>query len=200
MLDGCHLPASTTSRMLIHRTLVMAAGALAAASVVVACGSSSPTGSSSTAGSSRPPAQAGRSALGFARCMRSHRVSNFPDPASGGGGFSLNVPGINPASPVVKAAETACQHLLPVKRPSSQAPTAQAYIRLLHWTRCMRAHGIPGMPDPKPDPVPAPNSPGSRGIGTLMGDGGYWVGIPSTTNAHSPAFTRLSARCGESTG
>jgi hypothetical protein len=33
-----------------------------------------------------------------------------------------------------------------------------------------------------------------------MGDGGYWVGIPISVNAHSPAFMRLSTRCGESPG
>jgi hypothetical protein len=33
-----------------------------------------------------------------------------------------------------------------------------------------------------------------------MGDGGYWVGIPISVNAHSPAFMRLSTACGESPG
>jgi hypothetical protein len=31
-----------------------------------------------------------------------------------------------------------------------------------------------------------------------MGDGGYWIGIPSNVDAHSPSFERLSTRCGES--
>jgi hypothetical protein len=64
----------------------------------------------------------------------------------------------------------------------------------------MREHGIPGLPDPKTNPPPAPGSPGTAGIGTLMGDGDYWVGIPATVDAHSAAFARLSAACGESTG
>jgi hypothetical protein len=33
-----------------------------------------------------------------------------------------------------------------------------------------------------------------------MGDGGYWVGIPNSINAHSSAFMRLSTACGESPG
>ena len=51
----------------------------------------------------------------FARCMRSHGVSNFPDPtAPGARKFNLdNIPGVNPSFPSLKAAYTACQHLLP---------------------------------------------------------------------------------------
>jgi hypothetical protein len=131
--------------------------------------------------------------------MRSHGVSNFPDPSSSGGGFNLNdLPGINPSAPAFKAAQTACKNLMPVKRPPSGPPSVQAYGRLLHWAKCMRAHGISGLPDPKPDPPPSPGSPGTAAIGTLMGDGGYWVGIPAAIDAHSGAFMHLSTVCGES--
>ena len=143
------------------------------------------------------PAGARQSGLGYARCMRSHGVSRFPDPTATGG-FDPNAAGINQSSPAVKAAETACERLLPVKHVPFQEPTAAAYTRLLHWARCMRAHGISSLPDPKPNPPPGPNSAAARPFGTLMGDGGYWVGIPSNVNAHSPAFLRLSSRCGES--
>ena len=52
------------------------AAAIAAATVIAACGSSSP----SSAGLTSPnQAQAQRDILNFARCMRSHGVSNFPD-------------------------------------------------------------------------------------------------------------------------
>jgi hypothetical protein len=166
------------------------AAVIAAATAIAACGSSSP----SSGGQTNPnQAQAQQETVSFARCMRSHGVSNFPDDLN-----FQNVPGMNPSSPAFKTAQTACQHLLPVKYVPSQPPTAQAYARLLHWAKCMREHGISGLPDPKPDPVPAPGSPGTAGIGTLMGDGGYWVGIPSSINAHSPAFTHLATVCGES--
>jgi hypothetical protein len=127
-------------------------------------------------------------------------VSRFPDPSATGGGFDPNAAGVNQSSPAVKAGETACERLLPVKHAPFHEPTAAAYTRLLHWARCMRAHGISSLPDPKPDPPPGPNSAEARPFGTLMGDGGYWVGIPSNVNAHSPAFFRLSTRCGESPG
>lgn len=130
--------------------------------------------------------------------MRSHGVSRFPDPSANGGGFTLNAPGISASSPAFKAAQTACRNLVPVKHVQSEPPTARAYARLLHWAKCMRAHRISRLDDPKPDPPPAPGSPGTAGLGTLMGDGGYWIGIPATVDAHSPAFERLSTVCGES--
>ena len=98
-------------------------------------------------------------ALAFSRCMRSHGVSNFPDPTPNGGGFNVNVPGINPSSPAFKAAQTACKQLMPVKRPRSGPPSAQAYIRLVHWAKCMRAHRISSLADPRPDPPPSQSTP-----------------------------------------
>jgi hypothetical protein len=169
-----------------------------ASTVIAACGSGSsgdPT-SSGSSGSNSSQTQLQREALNFARCMRSHGESTFPDPTPNGGGFNVN--GINPSSPAFKAAQTACKQLLPVKRPDSGPPSAQAHTRLLHWAECMRAHGISGLPDPRPDPPPSPGSPEANLYGTLMGDGGYWVGIPISTNAHSPAFMHLATVCGES--
>jgi len=130
--------------------------------------------------------------------MRSHGVSSFPDPTPNAGGFNLSAPGINSSSPAFKAAQSACKDLLPVKHVSSQPPSARAYARLLHWAKCLRAHGISGLADPRPDPPPLPGSHASAGLGTLMGDGGYWVGIPATVDAHSSAFVHLSTVCGES--
>ena len=58
----------------------------------------------------------------FARCMRSHGVSNFPDPtAPGAHKFTLDtIPGVSPSSRPLKAAYTDCQHLLPA--PGSAKP------------------------------------------------------------------------------
>jgi hypothetical protein len=130
--------------------------------------------------------------------MRSHGASSFPDPIPNGGGFNLSATGVNSSSPAFKAAQSACKSLLPVKHAPSQPPSAQAYTRLLHWAKCLREHGISGLGDPRPDPPPAPGSPGTTGLGTLMGDRGYWVGIPDTVDAHSQAFEHLSTVCGES--
>jgi hypothetical protein len=174
-----------------------ALAALAAAAAIAACGSHSASGSSG-GGANPSQAQAQQDGLSFARCMRSHGVSSFPDPTPNGTGFDLSAPGINQSSPAFTAAQRACRDLLPVKHVASQPPTAQAYARLLHWAKCLRAHGISHLTDPKPDPPPPPGSPTTAGIGTLMGDGGYWVGIPTSVDAHSPAFEHLSTVCGES--
>jgi hypothetical protein len=171
-----------------------------AGTLIAACGSGSPSssGSAGGSGSSSSQAQAQQEALNFARCMRSHGVSRFPDPTASGGINFRDVPGTSASSPAFKAAQTACQRLLPVKSSPSGPPSARAYARLLHWAKCMRAHGVSGLPDPKPDPPPAPGSPDATGYGTLMGDGGYWVGIPSSIDAHSTPFMHLATVCGES--
>jgi hypothetical protein len=165
---------------------------------IAACGSNAPNSDSSArSAANKTSAEARASGLSYARCVRSHGISHFPDPGASGG-INFHVAGLNLSSPAVKAAETACESLLPAKRPPAQQPTAKSYARLLAWAKCMRQRGISGLPDPKPDPLPGPNSPATSRFGTVMGDGGYWVGIPYNDNAHSPAFTRLSTSCGES--
>ena len=176
------------------------AALILASTAIVACGSSSSSTShsSGSSGSGSSESQLQEEALNFAHCMRSHGASSFPDPTANGAGFNINVAGVNPSSPAFEAAQSACKQLEPVKVAPSEPPTRQAYTRLMHWASCMRAHGISGLSDPKPLPPPSPGSPGSNLYGTVMGDGGYWVGIPISTNAHSPAFARLAATCGES--
>jgi hypothetical protein len=160
-----------------------AAAAIAAATAIAACGSSS---SSSGGQTNASQAQAQQGVLNFARCMRSHGVSNFPDDLN-----FQNVPGINPSSPAFKAAQTACQHLLPVKTPRPAAPSAQTHAKLLRLSNCLRAHGYPSMPDPKPNPPPTHSSQ----YGTLYGEGDYWIGIPNSINGHSPAFIEALHAC-----
>jgi hypothetical protein len=162
---------------------------IAAAAVLTACGANSPRSSTSGARTNPNQPQAQRDTLDFARCMRSHGVTNFPDDLN-----FRTTPGIDPSSPAFETARTDCQHLLPVKQPTSAPPSARAFTRLLHWAKCMRAHGISALPDPKPDPPPS----GSHLYDTVMGDGGYWVGIPASVNAHSPGFAHLATLCGES--
>jgi len=53
---------------------------------------------------------------GFSQCMRSHRVSNWPDPTvdlQGRPGFNLVPSGIDTSSSQVTTAIHGCQHLLP---------------------------------------------------------------------------------------
>jgi hypothetical protein len=171
-----------------------AAAAIAASTLVVACGSSSPSSSSASNSAVRTnpdQAQAQQDLVSFARCMRSHGVSNFPD-----AGNVRNVPGINPSSPAFRSALSACRNLLPVKAPPPAAPNAQTHAKLLRLANCLRAHGYPAIPDPRPNPPPGPGSAAGNRYGTLYGEGDYWIGIPTSIDAHSAAFVRTAIACG----
>jgi hypothetical protein len=73
------------------------------------------------------PAQQARfqaQALKFSACMRSHGVPKFPDPQISGGRIGLvfgRNSGIDPNSPQFKAAQKACQKLLPGGGPGTTA-------------------------------------------------------------------------------
>ena len=76
-----------------------------------ACKSQLPSGQISPA----QQRQATANALRLARCMRAHGIKDFPDP-NGRGGIAIKVsPGsdLDPNNPQVKAANSACQHLMP---------------------------------------------------------------------------------------
>ena len=53
--------------------------------------------------------------LRYARCMRAHGVTNFPDPNPGGGIQASASPGsdLDPNNPIYKAANNACKHYMP---------------------------------------------------------------------------------------
>ncbi len=112
--------------------------------------STTPGGPSIGSGSS---SQAGGSALAgqlaFARCMRTHGVTDYPD----SGGPTQPSPGsdLDPNNPTYQAARQACNSLQPhVYLPPAQAARDQALT--LKFSKCMRAHGITKYPDPIPGP------------------------------------------------
>lgn len=130
--------------------------AVAACVLIAACGANSARSSSSSRSVGHPDQaqvqdEVQHELLDFARCMRAHRVPRFPDPTSPGAAkeFVLGqIPGINTHSPAFESADTACKHLLPGGGSSSSGAAAQAMAQLLRTSRCMRAHGLPGFPDP----------------------------------------------------
>lgn len=180
-----------TPRLLtLHRSRLFVA-AIAMAALLAGCGSGS-----RTAGTATEPTAGGaqQDALNFSRCMRAHGVSHFPDPSSSGSGVNFqDVPGIDPSSPAFNAAQTACKHLLPVKRPPSGPPSADARAQLIALARCMRTRGYSGLPDPKPNPPPS-----NASFGTAFGLGGYYIGIPNYMKPHSPSFVRALEACHQS--
>jgi hypothetical protein len=61
-------------------------------------------------------------ALKFARCMREHGITKFPDPQTGGGLLIGPDSGVDPSSPTFKAAQKACEQLLPKVGQEAPAP------------------------------------------------------------------------------
>jgi hypothetical protein len=133
------------------RRVGLVAAALGGLAVgAAACGGSPPGGS--VAGSGGATTTVGPSASGgsdpqsqqaalvkYASCMRSHGVTNFPDPS--GSGF-LNLPsGVDPNSPQFQSANQACQNLLP-KGGGSQVTSPQNLSGIAKYASCMQQHGI----------------------------------------------------------
>ncbi|MGN6869327.1 MAG: hypothetical protein ACTHMY_13090 [Solirubrobacteraceae bacterium] len=121
---------------------------------LAACGSSRPNTGGSTA-AQNDPASSGK-ALAFAKCMRSHGVSNFPDPTGGQLRLqvqktpnSTSVNGVEVNGPVFQSAMQACRSYLPNGGHPSAAQTAKVKAQALAMSRCMRSHGVPNFPDPQ---------------------------------------------------
>ena len=176
---------STTTTETLNARSRLLSGALAALGCVVAiaaCGSSH----SKTAAASNHFNQG----LKFSACMRTHGVTNFPDP-SAGGGIKINVgSGINPFSPAFKVAQTACRKLLPGPLGGNQHPTAQQIASTRQISECMRHHGVTGFPDPTFTP---PSSP--AGYSIIEDRGGVVLAVPSTINPQSPVFMQAAKVC-----
>ncbi len=154
---ACHQGASTTalmtSRTRCPQVLLMMqewtaaiAAVLGFAVFTAGCGSTSGPGSAG-AGSTKAKF------LAYSRCMRSHGVSDFPDPTTPpGGGVAFVIDAgrgsdLNPNDPAYRAANQACRAALPpgVEGASRPSPKIAAEVR---WARCLRAHGVPRFPDP----------------------------------------------------
>ena len=137
-----------------------------------ACGGSSPRASvasvatttsavptTPSSGSQSSGSQSSGGALvEYFRCMRSHGVVSFPEPASLGapgairafkGQVAASVAALA-SSPEFQHAQRACAKYY--GPPTTPAPhvTPQEMRKLLAVSRCMRAHGVPNFPDPNP--------------------------------------------------
>jgi hypothetical protein len=141
-------------------------------------------------GSSGQPNRAGAGAAGqavrFASCMRSNGVPNFPDPSTSGNSVSVGGSGVDFASPAFKAAQSACSHLLGGGSGTNQ-PSATVRRQLLALSRCMRAHGVSGFPDP--------TTARPFGVSNLIFAGGLYLGIPIAIDANSPVFRHAAKAC-----
>jgi hypothetical protein len=158
-----------------------AVAALVAAGVAVTaagCGGSSGGGVAQlgATGPATTTTSAQTGALAFSGCMRAHGVPAYPDPGTGGLLPKKSLKELGVSSAEFEAAQKACIHLVPNGGRPSPAQVAQYRTVMLGYARCMRAHGVPNMPDP--------DSRGHLDIGP---------GTPVAVN--SPAFKAAFAVC-----
>lgn len=144
---------------------------------VAACGSS---------GSSTSASAKASDALKFAACMRSHGLSNFPDPSDGRLAINPNS-GLNPRSPAFQAARRACKQLLPNDGGPPRKPSAADMRTALTWAQCVRKHGVPNFPDPGYSVNSSVPSLVFRGVE---------FPLPPGLDPRSPAFRQAQAACG----
>jgi hypothetical protein len=157
--------------------------------ILAGCGSSSNSPGAATSSQSA----ATSAGLKFSQCMRSHGVTSFPDPNSGGGGVGFRIKigsGVNPASPVFQAAQKACRGDLPGGGPSTGTASPAAMAHLFTISKCMRAHGITGFPDPT---AHAPTSP--TGYSLVLDINGAALALPASLDVASPAFKQAAIVC-----
>lgn len=112
--------------------------------------------------------------LRYSDCMRSQGVSNFPDPAVGGG-FDMRALGSTVlSSPAFASAQKACAKLQPGGPKPPQITSHQIY-EMAAKASCIRRHGFSNFPDP-----------------SLSGNG---LTPPSNWNPESPASIRARKAC-----
>jgi hypothetical protein len=133
----------------------MTAALAGLALMAAGCGRSNSSGAAG-GGSGAGGSSAGELAKfdAYARCMRSHGISDFPDPTtSPGGGVGIQVNGgpgsdLNKHNPRFKAANQACRSLEPGGTSGTPQQSSQKLAAEVKWARCMRSHGLPSFPDP----------------------------------------------------
>ena len=160
--------------------------------LVAACGASQPT--TATSGSIHAATASTSRAVAFTRCMRSHGVSDYPDPNatnSGPGTDGLpkvNLQALGVSSSQIDAAEKACQRMLPNGAQLSRAASRSVPTRLVRFADCMRSQGVKDWPDP------------TRTLGSFPGSPRFGFdlqGIPSLeAGASGPFAPRINTAIG----
>jgi hypothetical protein len=129
----------------MRQTALLLAGLATLSFTAAACGGGSPMASHTTAttapasasGGSQNPQSRQAALLKYATCMRSHGVSNFPDPSNG---FLTLPAGVDPQS--IQSANQTCGRLLP-NGGSTQVTSPQNLAGQAKYAACMTKHGVP---------------------------------------------------------
>jgi hypothetical protein len=130
--------------------------------LLAACSGSGP--STGSGGSPNPGGSStAASAVAYSACMRSHGVTNFPDPDSNGQVPKADAQQLGVSSSQLQSAQRACAHLIPptgqtgeqqqetqcaMAGDCSQAVVQQWMSGLRTLAHCLRTHGEPNWPDP----------------------------------------------------
>jgi hypothetical protein len=153
-ITATHLPGPVLMRCQRRsgRLRLRAGGAVAllAAGLLAGCGSGAPASS---------PTKVMSAALHYANCMRSHGVTDFPDPNSKAefqiqpvqvhNGVRTVSEDLLASSPAFQAAQRACGSLGSAGRQVTAVQEKQEFHLTLQAAECMRANGVPNYPDPK---------------------------------------------------
>jgi hypothetical protein len=133
------LPLVAASVAALAAFALLAAGCGGGGSPAVANG-----GSSTTAAATRQ-----NGALAFARCMRTHGLSDWPDPDSGGVFDKSKLRQLGYSVSRVRAVEDGvCNRLLNSGASPGYTITPADRVDYLKAAACMRTHGFPDFPDP----------------------------------------------------
>lgn len=165
----------------MHAPFAAGVAAVTALALLLAgCGGSQPPAAGSPTGAT---AQNGAgAAYKYAACIRSHGVTNFPDPKvvnkPGSQGIMQGVPAGVAGTPKFKSAQRACRGILPAANGPSPGQQHARLQDLLAFTRCLRGHGIANFPDP--------NSQGDLSPQTVRAAG---------VNMAAPAFLTAARKC-----
>jgi hypothetical protein len=115
-------------------------------------------------------------AVKFSGCMRSHGVSDFPDPTIGSNGLPSWASSTTRPPPAYNAARLVCKHELPNIGPQTSAERATANGAALKYATCMRSNGVPSFPDPN-------------------GQGLIQINAAGTLDPGSPQFGKAETTC-----
>lgn len=126
--------------------------ACVAVSGILLAGCSSGSGNASAADSPSASPTGFQKALAYAKCMRDNGVTSFQDPKSDGSGHVMLGPGsgVDPNSPTYQKAAETCQPLQPQAVGGGNARGGNlSSAKVAAWAKCIRAHGVPNLQDPK---------------------------------------------------
>lgn len=124
--------------------------------------------------------------------MRSHGVTNFPDPT--GHGINIGGTGINPRSPAFQTAQTICFKLMPGGGPQSHKASERQIRQATATAACMRRHGVSGFPDPIVSQA-LPTSLNPANYSSISAGNGLIIAVPKSIDEQSPAFRNAAKAC-----